>query len=90
MNSVIFFEVFQEEDGGLITKCLTEDICSRSRCCFPSHPRKSRPTVGSTCRNDCCRWLGWGGHPIALQFTPPQNNVILSRMEVKTEKLIPL
>ena len=26
MNSVIVFEVFQEEDGGFVAECLTEDI----------------------------------------------------------------
>ena len=26
MNSVIVFEVSQEEDGGLVAECLTEDI----------------------------------------------------------------
>ncbi|MFO7092362.1 2-phospho-L-lactate guanylyltransferase, partial [Arthrospira platensis PCC 7345] len=26
MNPVIIFEVYQEEDGGFVAECLTEDI----------------------------------------------------------------
>jgi len=29
MDNVIVFEVFQEEDGGFIAECLTEDIFSQ-------------------------------------------------------------
>jgi len=75
MNSVIVFEVFQEQDGDLITKCLTEDICSRSRYSFLPHPRKSRPAISSTCRNDFCGWIIGKGSAIGQK---------LSRMEINT------